>query len=116
MCQLRTPTTSNPATAPDMQHLGSQGRQDECTYAQVTSFDSEAALLDGFVQAVRALDPDIILGFEVQQGSVGFLVDRALALERPLPLLRELSRTPEARAIGCAWMQEPSVLLCCMQI
>ncbi len=63
--------------------------------AQVTLFDSEAALLDGFVAAVHALDPDIVLGFEVQQGSLGFLVDRAATLERPLPLLRELSRTPE---------------------
>ncbi len=63
----------------------------------MTLFGSEAALLDGFVAAVRGLDPDVMLGFEVQQGSLGFLVDRALALERPAPLLRELSRTPEAR-------------------
>ena len=60
----------------------------------VSTFDSEGALLDGFVAAVRALDPDIILGYEVQQGSIGFLVERAAALERPAPLLRELSRTP----------------------
>ena len=43
--------------------------------------------------AVRALDPDILLGWEVQQGSLGYLVDRAALLE--LPLLRAASRTPE---------------------
>ena len=59
------------------------------------AFESENALLDAFVEAVRALDPDILVGFEVQQGSLGFLVDRASTLERPDPLLRQLSRTPQ---------------------
>lgn len=56
---------------------------------------SEEALLDALVEAVRALDPDILLGFEVQQGSLGYLSDRATTLSRPQPLLRELSRTPQ---------------------
>ena len=51
-------------------------------------------MLEAFVGAVRALDPDILLGWEVQQGSLGYLVDRAALLE--LPLLRAASRTPEA--------------------
>ena len=64
---------------------------------QMEMHDSENALLDAFVGAVRALDPDILVGFEVQQGSLGFLADRASTLERPEPLLRQLSRTPQAR-------------------
>ena len=65
------------------------------------AFESENALLDAFVEAVRALDPDILVGFEVQQGSLGYLVDRASTLERPDPLLRQLSRTPQVGAIVC---------------
>ena len=60
------------------------------------AFESENALLDAFVEAVRALDPDILVGFEVQQGSLGYLVERASTLERKDPLLRQLSRTPQA--------------------
>lgn len=56
-------------------------------------FASELDLLTAFSQAVLALDPDIILGWEIQQGSVGYLVDRAALLE--MPLLRAVSRTPE---------------------
>lgn len=56
---------------------------------------SEEALLDALVGAVRALDPDILVGFEVQQGSLGYLNDRATALVRSEPLLRQLSRTPQ---------------------
>ena len=60
---------------------------------QVERFGSEADLLTGFSEAVLALDPDIIVGWEVQQGSIGYLVDRAAILE--MPLLRAMSRTPE---------------------
>ena len=45
------------------------------------------------MDAVQALDPDIILGFEVQKGSLGFLADRAATIE--MSLLKLVSRTPE---------------------
>lgn len=56
-------------------------------------FKSEQALLEGFVDAVQALDPDIVLGFEVQKGSLGYLADRAASME--IGLLKLVSRTPE---------------------
>ena len=62
---------------------------------QMEVYGSEEALLDALVGAVRALDPDILVGFEVQQGSLGYLNDRATALVRSEPLLRQLSRTPQ---------------------
>lgn len=62
---------------------------------QMEVHGSEEALLDALVGAVRALDPDILVGFEVQQGSLGYLNDRATALVRSEPLLRQLSRTPQ---------------------
>ena len=62
---------------------------------QVEVFQSEKALLEAFIEAVQALDPDIILGFEVQKGSLGYLADRAATMD--LPLLKLVSRTPEVR-------------------
>ena len=56
-------------------------------------FKSEKALLEAVVEAVQGLDPDIILGFEVQKGSLGYLADRAATME--LGLLKLASRTPE---------------------
>ena len=87
------------ASLPQSLHLGvpcnGQSIMQRAAAAQMEMHDSENALLDAFVEAVRALDPDILVGFEVQQGSLGFLADRATALERPDPLLRQLSRTPQ---------------------
>ena len=60
---------------------------------QMEVFQSEKALLEAFVDATQSLDPDIILGFEVQKGSLGYLADRAATME--LALLKLVSRTPE---------------------
>ena len=60
---------------------------------QVDVFKSEKALLEGVVDAMQALDPDIVLGFEVQKGSLGYLADRAATME--MGLLKLVSRTPE---------------------
>ena len=81
---------------------------------QVEMFQSEQKLLEGFVDAVQALDPDIILGFEVQKGSLGYLADRAATME--MPLLKLVSRTPEvplqlsfagALSLTCAYACHP---------
>lgn len=65
---------------------------------------------------VRQLDPDVLAGFEIQGGSWGLAADRYQVLTQPPPapqqpqqqapqqqqqqqagLLKEMSRTPEAR-------------------
>lgn len=56
-------------------------------------YGTEQALVEAFVLAVRHLDPDILVGFEVQQGSLGYLVDRCANLD--IPLLRAISRAPD---------------------
>ncbi|KAL6779569.1 POLZ1 [Auxenochlorella protothecoides x Auxenochlorella symbiontica] len=71
---------------------------DALTSAQVDLYASEAALLDAVVEGVRALDPDILLGFEVQCGGLGYLNDRAAALG-DAHYLRALSRTPELASV-----------------
>lgn len=45
-------------------------------------YPTEMALLDRVVAIVREVDPDVVVGFDVQGGSVGYLIDRAARLER----------------------------------
>ena len=71
-------------------------------------FQSEKALLEAFIEATQALDPDIILGFEVQKGSLGYLADRAATMD--LPLLKLVSRTPE---VCCLSFLKPLSMLMC---
>lgn len=56
------------------------------------TFREEAALLEAFMQAVVDLDPDVVVGYDLQKESLGFLAERAQALD--VNLLRRISRTP----------------------
>jgi DNA polymerase elongation subunit (family B) len=53
---------------------------------------SEIEMLTEFVRLVRDEDPDIVAGFEVQQTSLGYLVERAAVLG--VDLCEELARMP----------------------
>ena len=62
---------------------------------ELHSLLDEAALLRALVSAVRALDPDVLLGFDVHAGSVGYLAERGAVLGgEHSEMLRALSRTP----------------------
>ena len=60
----------------------------------------EAALFDVFITLVKAMDPDIMLGYDVHSGSLGYLEQRHAVLQAGkdrrtvVPLLRAVSRTP----------------------
>ena len=43
-------------------------------------FASEMELLEGVGKLVTAIDPDIVMGWEIQQSSLGYLVERGQAL------------------------------------
>lgn len=60
---------------------------------QVEHYSTEQELLTAFCEAMRLLDPDIVVGYDVQKGSVGYLADRGNQLD--INLLRNASRTPE---------------------
>ena len=68
--------------------------------AAVHSLPHEAALFEAFISLVKATDPDILLGYDVQTGSLGYLAQRHAVLQAGkdrrlvVPLLRALSRTP----------------------
>ncbi|KAK3237761.1 hypothetical protein CYMTET_52186 [Cymbomonas tetramitiformis] len=61
---------------------------------EVLLYPTEEALLRGFLQIVQEMDPDIVMGWEVHAGSLGYLHERACAA-LSLNLLRAASRVPE---------------------
>ncbi|KAL6896569.1 hypothetical protein ACP4OV_007141 [Aristida adscensionis] len=61
----------------------------DCT---VVVFPDERDLLKNLITAVCSIDPDIIVGWEIQLGSLGFLAERAAHLG--IGLLKRISRTP----------------------
>ncbi|VDN33708.1 unnamed protein product [Gongylonema pulchrum] len=59
---------------------------------QYTYVESEAELLDAFVSIINKYDPDIVVGYNTQRYSWGYLVERALVIGRNV--LSEISRYP----------------------
>jgi DNA polymerase zeta len=47
-------------------------------------------LLRGFIATLRAIDPDVLVGFEIQGSSLGYIAERAAVLN--IGLLREIAR------------------------
>lgn len=64
-----------------------------CDNLDIRKADSEHSLVQAFVQLVRTRDPDLIVGWEVQRSSLGFILKRAKHIfEEDFHLDRELSR------------------------
>ncbi|XP_057871729.2 DNA polymerase zeta catalytic subunit isoform X2 [Cryptomeria japonica] len=59
---------------------------------EIFAVKDEKTLFYLFIQLVRLYDPDILMGWEVQGGSVGFLAERAAYVG--IGLLKKISRTP----------------------
>ncbi|KAJ4968098.1 hypothetical protein NE237_014799 [Protea cynaroides] len=62
------------------------------TGCKVLVISEEKQLFYHFVQIIGSLDPDILMGWEMQGGSLGFLAERAAHLG--VRLLNQISRTP----------------------
>ena len=52
----------------------------------------EADLFHRLIALVRDVDPDIVVGYDVQNGSLGYLIERGAKLD--INILRDLSRAP----------------------
>ncbi|GMH07749.1 hypothetical protein Nepgr_009589 [Nepenthes gracilis] len=65
---------------------------DEVFGCKVQSFSGERDLLGHFVKIISSFDPDILMGWDVQGASLGFLAERASCLG--VDLLNKISRTP----------------------
>ncbi|XP_071800751.1 DNA polymerase zeta catalytic subunit-like [Asterias amurensis] len=70
-------------------HLAHSGLND----TKITSVASEAELLDQILCVIRKYDPDILVGYEIQQHSWGYLLERAAFLD--VDLCTQISRLPE---------------------
>lgn len=64
---------------------------------RVVGFPEEEPLLSYFVKIVYSFDPDVLIGWDVQVGSLGFLAQRAAHLG--IGLLNNISRTPSQSSI-----------------
>ncbi|CAI8615458.1 unnamed protein product [Vicia faba] len=65
---------------------------DGLSNCKVLNFTDEKHLFKEFTKLVSSSDPDILMGWDIQGGSLGFLAERASHLG--LGLLNDLSRTP----------------------
>ncbi|XP_031485155.1 DNA polymerase zeta catalytic subunit isoform X3 [Nymphaea colorata] len=71
---------------------GTHGRNvDGLSCCKLVSCSKEKDLLEHFVELVGSLDPDILLGWDIQGNSLGFLAERAAYLQ--ISLLKSVSRT-----------------------
>lgn len=64
---------------------------------QVVGFPDEEHLFGYFAKIVCSFDPDVLMGWDVQVGSLGFLAQRAAHLG--IGLLNNISRTPSQSSI-----------------
>ncbi|CAI7903965.1 unnamed protein product [Closterium sp. NIES-54] len=95
------PVSSAPIPSPNF-HLRNPDALSSC---RIHLLSSEVALLECLVAVVRQYDPDILLGWEVQGGSWGWLAERAQHLG--FNLLKSLSRVPPVHDVRVAQARAP---------
>ncbi|KAM5561236.1 DNA polymerase zeta catalytic subunit [Rosa sericea] len=72
-------------------------------------FHEEKYLFHHFIKFVCSLDPDILMGWDIQGGSLGFLAERASHLG--IGLLNKISRTPSEAKIVAEDSEVPEKVL-----
>lgn len=60
-----------------------------------TIVDNEVSLMKSFIELIRKVDPDFLIGYEVQSSSLGYLIKRAKILD--IDMLKLLSKIPDER-------------------
>lgn len=65
----------------------------------LTEFDCEEEMFRGFIDLIHLTDPDILCGYEIQKGSLGYLIERSMVLfsADDVQLLHDISRCPKHR-------------------
>lgn len=76
---------------------------------KLSVFLEERQLFSYFIEIVRKWDPDILVGWDIQGGSLGFLAERAAQLG--IRFLNNISRTPSptTRNLGNSLQPDPLV-------
>ncbi|WOL11972.1 DNA polymerase zeta catalytic subunit isoform X2 [Canna indica] len=70
-----------------------QRNKDGIAGCNISIFEEEKTLLKQFVKIISSVDPDILMGWEIQGGSLGYIAERAGYLG--ISLLKSISRTPD---------------------
>ncbi|XP_047961042.1 DNA polymerase zeta catalytic subunit isoform X9 [Salvia hispanica] len=73
---------------------------DAVSESKTCVFQEESQLLNHFTKLIHDFDPDILMGWDVQSSSLGFLAERAAHLG--IGLLNNISRTPSRINISSA--------------
>ncbi len=76
------------------QHQKSFPNFEGISNVQFDFVDSEKDLFSLFESSIRFLDPDILVGFEIQKDSLGYLADRSISIFENNSFLSDLSRVP----------------------
>ncbi|EPS72654.1 hypothetical protein M569_02103, partial [Genlisea aurea] len=71
---------------------------DAISESKVLVFPDELQVLDYFGKFICSLDPDILMGWDIQSGSLGFLAERAAHLH--VSLLSNISRTRSPSSVA----------------
>lgn len=93
------------AAAAGAAHSQQDQQQQRLAPVQLHYYASEQALLQGFCAIIQTLDPDALVGWDLQQASLGYLADRGAQMG--FNLLRAASRTPEVRGRNKTGRQPP---------
>uniref|UniRef100_A0A1Q3FV46 DNA polymerase zeta catalytic subunit n=3 Tax=Culex TaxID=53527 RepID=A0A1Q3FV46_CULTA len=84
-------------------------KYNQCSYtADVVTVESERELYEKFLVLVSFWDPDIFAGYEIEQASWGYLIQRGYALE--MNLMKMLSRVPTAEKVHVSEDEEQDLL------
>lgn len=52
------------------------GNTNHSVGCKVECFEDEMSMLKAFVLLIRKYDPDILIGYEVQMSSIGYMIER----------------------------------------
>ncbi|XP_055638271.1 DNA polymerase zeta catalytic subunit isoform X2 [Toxorhynchites rutilus septentrionalis] len=80
-----------------------------CSYsADVVTVPNERELYEKFLTLISFWDPDIFAGYEIEQASWGFVIQRGYVLE--MNLMKMLSRVPTAEKVQVSEEEEQDLL------
>lgn len=66
--------------------------------ANIQRYPHEIALYNGLVELINRFDPDLVVGYETQNSSLGYLCERGAELDVDLPALLSRIRTKDTRS------------------
>ncbi|XP_058450241.1 DNA polymerase zeta catalytic subunit [Malaya genurostris] len=110
----RAPSVCGIILKPELDGSGADGKgpsfkYNQCSYAaDVVSVKNERELYEKFLMLISFWDPDIFTGYEIEQASWGYIIQRGYVLE--MNLMKMLSRVPTAEKVHVSEEEEQDLL------